>query len=202
MGDESTRTDVSQMSRMSDISESDIARLEELREIGKRAKTEARDMDLESLGGCSTVSKNERKRQLAIAKTHKLVLTKKKREILKEEDYLSDMDKIITDSFFPHYNNLKGEHHAGPFGLELTNSDQHEYLDAESSNDHEKMREISMKYRKRHKERPSTGAWTTGGTPLMTPSGFETPSSPNRSGENQSGRPNKVSFLCLPCLFT
>ena len=108
MGDESTRTDVSQMSRMSDISESDIARLEELREIGKKAKTEARDMDLESLGGCSTVSKNERKRQLAIAKTHKLVLTKKKREILKEEDYLSDMDKIITDSFFPHYNNLKG----------------------------------------------------------------------------------------------
>ena len=106
MGDESTRTDVSQMSRMSDISESDIARLEELREIGKKAKTEARDMDLESLG--STVSKNERKRQLAIAKTHKLVLTKKKREILKEEDYLSDMDKIITDSFFPHYNNLKG----------------------------------------------------------------------------------------------
>ena len=55
------------------------------------------------------------------------------------------------------------------------------------------MREISMKYRKRHKERPSTGAWTTGGTPLMTPSGFETPSSPNRSGEGQSGRPNKVS---------
>ena len=50
-----------------------------------------------------------------------------------------------------------------------------------------------MKYRKRHKERPSTGAWTTGGTPLMTPSGFETPSSPNRSGEGQSGRPNKVS---------
>jgi len=176
MGDESTRTDVSQMSRMSDISESDIARLEELREIGKKAKTEARDMDLESLGGCSTVSKNERKRQLAIAKTHKLVLTKKKREILKEEDYLSDMDKIITESFFPHYNNLK---------------DQHEYLDAETSNDHEKMREISMKYRKRHKERPSTGAWTTGGTPLMTPSGFETPSSPNRSGEGQSGRPNK-----------
>ena len=111
MGDESTRTDVSQMSRMSDISESDIARLEELREIGKKAKTEARDMDLESLGGCSTVSKNERKRQLAIAKTHKLVLTKKKREILKEEDYLSDMDKIITESFFPHYNNLKGLYH-------------------------------------------------------------------------------------------
>ena len=111
MGDESTRTDVSQMSRMSDISESDIARLEELREIGKKAKTEARDMDLESLGGCSTVSKNERKRQLAIAKTHKLVLTKKKREILKEEDYLSDMDKIITESFFPHYNNLKGFYH-------------------------------------------------------------------------------------------
>ena len=66
-------------------------------------------------------------------------------------------------------------------------------MDAETSNDHEKMREISMKYRKRHKERPSTGAWTTGGTPLMTPSGFETPSSPNRSGEGQSGRPNKVS---------
>ena len=111
MGDESTLTDVSQMSRMSDISESDIARLEELREIGKKAKTEARDMDLESIGGCSTVSKNERKRQLAIAKTHKLVLTKKKREILKEEDYLSDMDKIITESFFPHYNNLKGLYH-------------------------------------------------------------------------------------------
>ena len=72
--------------------------------------------------------------------------------------------------------------------------DQHEYLDAETSNDHEKMREISMKYRKRHKERPSTGAWTTGGTPLMTPSGFETPSSPNRSGEGERNRDeNKVS---------
>ena len=59
------------------------------------------------------------------------------------------------------------------------------------------MREISMKYRKRHKERPSTGAWTTGGTPLMTPSGFETPSSPNRSGEGQSGRPNKVSHSSI-----
>lgn len=66
-------------------------------------------------------------------------------------------------------------------------------MDAETLNNHEKMREISMKYRKRHKERPSTGAWTTGGTPLMTPSGFETPSSPNRSGEGQSGRPDKVS---------
>jgi len=45
---------------------------------------------------------------LAIVKTHKLVLKKGKREVLKEGEYLSDIDKIITDSFFPHYNNLKG----------------------------------------------------------------------------------------------
>ena len=141
MGDESIRSNASMLSKMSDLDE--IARLEELREIGKRAKGEARDMDLESMG--STLTKAERKRQLAIAKEHKLILTKKKREILKEEEYLGDMDTIITDSFFPHYNNLK---------------DQHDYLAAEDKNDHEKMREISLKYRRRGKERPSTGAWS------------------------------------------
>ena len=65
-------------------------------------------MDLDSLGGSSVLSKAERKRQLAIVKEHKLVLTKKKRTILKEEEYLSDMDKIIEKTFFPHYSNLKG----------------------------------------------------------------------------------------------
>ena len=158
------RSNTSMMSKMADIE--DLARLEELREIGKRAKSEAKDLDLESLS--STMSKAERKRQLAIAKTHKLILTKKKREILKEEDYLTDMDKIITDSFFPHFNNLK---------------DQHDYLQAEDQNDHEKMRQISLKYRKRGRERPSTGAWTSGGTPAMTPSGFETPLSPKREND-------------------
>ena len=58
------------------------------------------------------------------------------------------------------------------------------------------MREISVKYRKRLKERPSTGAWTTGGTPLMTPSGFETPNSPSR-GENdpKTRANNNVRFI-------
>ena len=158
------RSSTSMMSKLADME--DLARLEELREIGKRAKTEAKDLDLESLN--STLTKAERKRQLAIAKTHKLILTKKKREILKEEEYLTDMDTIITGSFFPHYNNLK---------------DQHDYLAAEDKNDHEKMRQISLKYRKRGRERPSTGAWTTGGTPLMTPSGFETPVSPKREAD-------------------
>merc|ERR1712242_73286 len=172
MGSESMRSTTSMMSKMSDIE--DLARLEELCEIGKRAKVEAKDMDLESLN--SNISKAERKRQLAIAKTHKLILTKKKREILKEEEYLTDMDTIITESFFPHFNNLK---------------DQHDYLQAEDQNDHEKMRQISLKYRKRGRERPSTGAWTTGGTPLMTPSGFETPLSPKRENDGSVKREAK-----------
>ena len=172
MGDESMRSNTSMMSKLADIE--DIARLEELREIGKRAKTEARDLDLESIN--STLTKAERKRQLAIAQTHKLILTKKKREILKEEEYLTDMDAIITESFFPHYNNLK---------------DQHDYLAAEDKNDHEKMRQISLKYRKRGRERPSTGAWTTGGTPLMTPKGFETPVSPKREPDGSVKREMK-----------
>lgn len=47
---------------MSDISESDIRRLEELREIGKKAKNEARGMDVESLtSGMSTMSKGKRR---------------------------------------------------------------------------------------------------------------------------------------------
>ena len=49
-------------SAMSDISESDIRRLEELREIGKKAKNEARGMDVESLtSGMSTMSKGKRR---------------------------------------------------------------------------------------------------------------------------------------------
>lgn len=102
---------------------------------------------------CSTaLTKAERKRQLAIAKTHKLILTRKPREILKEEEYLSDIDKLITRDFFPHYDHVK---------------DQHEYLIAEEEGDVEAMREIQMKHKKRQAERPTTGAWTVGGTPFL-----------------------------------
>ena len=81
---------------------------------------------------------------------------------------MNDMDKLITRDFFPHFNNLK---------------DQHDYLHAEDKGDTEKMREIVHKYRKRTGERPTTGAWTVGGTPAS----FGTPSvsgdSPNRDRE-------------------
>ena len=145
-------------STTSDFSESDFKRLEELREIGKSAKREARDLDIESMpdsmmsSASTALTKAERKRQLAIAKTHKLILTKKPREILKEEEYLSDMDKLITRDFFPHYDHVK---------------DQHDYLIAEEEGDVEAMREIQMKHKKRQAERPTTGAWTVGGTPFL-----------------------------------
>lgn len=145
-------------STTSDFSESDFKRLEELRDIGKSAKNEARELDIESmpdsmLSSASTaLTKAERKRQLAIAKTHKLILTRKPREILKEEEYLSDIDKLITRDFFPHYDHVK---------------DQHEYLIAEEEGDVEAMREIQMKHKKRQAERPTTGAWTVGGTPFL-----------------------------------
>ena len=74
------------------------------------------------------------------------------------------MDKLVTRDFFPHYDNLK---------------DQNDYLEAEEDGDTEKMREIAVKYRKRTGERPTTGAWTVGGTPLMTPADFDG-NSPNR----------------------
>lgn len=163
---------------MSDVSESDLRRLEELREIGKQAKHEARDLDIESMAsGTSTLSKAERKRQLAIAKTHKLILTRKPREILKEEEYLLDMDKLITRDFYPHYDNLK---------------DRHEYLIAEEDGDVEAMREITMKHRKRQTERPTTGAWTVGGTPSLF-EGTPTPdgTSPRRSGDAPEETPEE-----------
>ena len=79
------------------------------------------------------------------------------------------MDKLVTRDFFPHYDNLK---------------DQNDYLEAEEDGDTEKMREIAVKYRKRTGERPTTGAWTVGGTPLMTPADFDG-SSPNREKDPQ-----------------
>lgn len=85
---------------------------------------------------------------------------------MKEEEYLNDMDKLITRDFFPHYDNLK---------------DQHDYLNAESDGDSEKMREIALKYRKRTGERPTTGAWTVGGTPAD----FGSPHSPPRDSDDK-----------------
>ena len=45
---------------MSDVSESDLRRLEELREVGKKAKNEARGIDADSMhSGMSTMSKGK-----------------------------------------------------------------------------------------------------------------------------------------------
>ena len=111
---------------------------------------------------------------MAIAKTHKLILTKKARTILKEDDYLSDMDKLITRDFFPHYDNLK---------------DQHDYLKAEGQGDSEQMRAIALKYRKRAGERPTTGAWTVGGTPAA----FEL--SPQREQKDDTNKVHLTTYL-------
>ncbi|CAG5112732.1 Oidioi.mRNA.OKI2018_I69.chr2.g6913.t1.cds [Oikopleura dioica] len=164
-------------STTSDFSESDFKRLEELREIGKSAKREARDLDIESMpdsmmsSASTALTKAERKRQLAIAKTHKLILTKKPREILKEEEYLSDMDKLITRDFFPHYDHVK---------------DQHDYLIAEEEGDVEAMREIQMKHKKRQAERPTTGAWTVGGTPFLEGTPAPDDRSPDREKDDEN----------------
>ena len=108
------------------------------------------------------------------------MLTKKPRTVLKENDYLSDMDKLVTRDFFPHYDNLK---------------DQNDYLEAEEDGDTEKMREIAVKYRKRTGERPTTGAWTVGGTPLMTPADFDG-NSPNREKKvSHKFLSKEISFL-------
>jgi len=162
-------------STTSDFSESDFKRLEELRDIGKNAKNEARDLDIESMpdsmmsSASTALTKAERKRQLAIAKTHKLILTRKPREILKEEEYLSDIDKLITRDFFPHYDHVK---------------DQHDYLLAEEEGDVEAMREIQMKHKKRQAERPTTGAWTVGGTPFLEGTPAPDDRSPGRENDD------------------
>ncbi|XP_023664202.1 splicing factor ESS-2 homolog isoform X1 [Paramormyrops kingsleyae] len=90
--------------------------------------------------------------------------TKKlKRKILDEDTYIESLEKIIQRDFFPDVTKLQA---------------QKDYLEAEENGDHEKMREIAIKYGSSlTKSTPRTSV------PYATPATFETP-------EGQPGSPS------------
>nr|CAB3237496.1 protein DGCR14 [Phallusia mammillata] len=130
------------------------------------------------------MKKVETREKLALAVTsiegHVSMKRKVPKEVLDEESYTENVEKIIVRDFFPDHEHLK---------------DQKEYLDAEERKDFEKMRQIALKYAA--VQRGSTPASFIGNTPLPSPATFETPLAGDKRSSSSTKR-NKEQVNAEP----
>ncbi|XP_070573022.1 splicing factor ESS-2 homolog [Ptychodera flava] len=99
-----------------------------------------------------------------------------KKNVLPEEKYTEDMEKIIERDFFPDMEKLRA---------------QKEYMEALENNDIERMRELAMQLSSARSRRPDTDARSVSAFVEASPATFETPEvnfeerfSPKRTREN------------------